>query len=341
MLVNCSAGNFLRRVAIAFVGLFAAATLHAASTDDQLPAYRPNAFMLPPVARYLAADGLVQVVGYNDMSDMLNALALIFTKAHPGVRFAWDLKGTRFAPAALASGASAFAPMGAEFTPGQRAEFRAATGVEPIAIRVAHASLDAKALSGPLAIFVHADNPLAALALGDVARVFTGEVLRWGELGLEGAWADHPIHLYGVDAERVLALYLREKALGGKALAKSMRGFPQSADVVRQVADDKWGIGFAAAIRSSAGVRALALAAHQGGKAVAPTPQAIMSGTYPLDRFLLIHLRRPIPPVAREFLRLVLSREGQAAIAAAPQGYLPLSAREAAIELAKLDERNE
>ena len=328
----------MRRIAIAFAGLFAAATLHAASVEDQLPTYRPNALTLPSVARYLAADGAVQVVGYNDMSDMLNALAQIFIKSHPGVRFAWDLKGTRFAPAALASGASAFAPMGAEFTPGQQAEFRAATGVEPIAIRVAHASLDAKALSGPLAIFVHADNPLAALTLNEVARVFTGEVARWGELGLGGAWADQPIHPYGLAAERVLALYLREKALGEKAIAKSMRGFAQSTDVVTQVADDKWGIGFAAAMRSSPGVRALALAAHEGGKAVAPTPEAIMSGAYPLDRFLLIHLRRPIPPVAREFLRLVLSREGQAAIAATPQGYLPLSAREAAIELAKLAE---
>jgi phosphate transport system substrate-binding protein len=41
--------------------------------------------------------------------------------------------------------------------------------------------------------------------------------------------------------------------------------------------------------------------------------------------------------VAREFLRLMLSREGQAAIAASPQRYLPLSAREAALERAKLD----
>ena len=56
-----------------------------------------------------------------------------------------------------------------------------------------------------------------------------------------------------------------------------------------------------------------------------------------LDRFLLVYVRAPLAPVAREFLRLMLSREGQAAIAASPQRYLPLSAREAALERAKLD----
>ena len=129
---------------------FGAATLHAASLDDVLPQYQPRVITLPKAAAYLTPDGAVKVVGYNDMREMLEAMTPIFTKVHPGIRFEWDLKGTRFAPAALAAGVSAFAPMGAEFTPSQLADFRRVTGEEPLAVRVAHASVDLRALSGPL-----------------------------------------------------------------------------------------------------------------------------------------------------------------------------------------------
>ena len=329
--------NHLCNILTGLVLSVSAVTLHAASVDNVLPRYEAHAIALPKSAGYLGTNGAVKVVGYNDMREMLETMTPIFSRAHPGIRFEWDLKGTRFAPAALAAGTSAFAPMGAEFTRSQLADFRRATGAEPLAIRVAHASVNPQALSGPLGIFVHSDNPLTSLTLAQVARVFTGEAVRWGDLGLTGAWADRPIRTYGVERDRVLAQVLQEKALDGREFAKEMRGFPQSADVVKKIGEDASGIGFAAAMRTFAGVRPLAIAAQEGEQAVAPTAASIMAGTYPLDRFLLIYVRRPIPPVAREFLRLVLSSEGQAAIASASQGYLPLRPKEAAAERAKLD----
>ena len=54
-----------------------------------------------------------------------------------------------------------------------------------------------------------------------------------------------------------------------------------------------------------------------------------------IDRFLLIYAARPITPLVHEFLRLVLSREGQSAVAATPQRYIPLSASDAAGELSR------
>ena len=317
--------------------LIGAGTLQAANPDNVLPHYQPRAIAVPKTAGYLNGEGAVRISGYNDMREMLEALGRIFIAAHPGIRFEWDLKGTRFAPAALAAGTSAFAPMGAEFTLAQLTDFRQKTGEEPLAIRVAHASINPQALSGPLGIFVHRDNPLSALTLSQVARIFTGEATRWGDVGLKGVWAERPIRAYGVERDRVLAQFLKEKVLAGREFAAQMQGFPQSADVVKNISEDLSGIGFAAAMRALPGVRALALAARDGEEAVAPTTERIMAGAYPLDRYLLIYVRRPIPPVAREFLRLVLSGEGQTAIAGASQGYLPLAPSVAAAERAKLD----
>jgi len=292
---------------------------------------------IPKSAPFVTADGAIAVVGYNDMREMLEAIGAIFTAAHPNVRFAFDLRGTRFAPAALAAGTSAFAPMGGEFTPPQLDEYRAAVGDEPLAFRVAHASVNPRALSGPLGIFVHRDNPLVSLSLPQAGRAFGGQAARWGDLGATGTWTDRPIHIYGLKADTVLGIFAQKRVLEGRPFGPRFAGFPQSVDVVERVSSDSSGIGFAAANRGTPSVRALALSATAKDTPLAPTAKNVASGRYPLDRFLLIYARRPLTQIAREFVRLVLSPQGQAAVAASPQEYIPLSPTELAAERAKLD----
>src|SRR5262249_25946327 len=157
---------------------------------------------------------------------------------HPGIRFKLVLPGTRFAPEALAKGDSAFAPMGAEFTPAQLAAYRAIRGPDPVAFRIAHASLDPKALSGPLAVFVHRDNPLRSLTLKQVARIFAGEARRWGDVGVQGAWSARPIAPIGLADGTALSYAFGELAMRGRAIDARVRGVPQSADVVRLIGED-------------------------------------------------------------------------------------------------------
>lgn len=322
---------------LAYAALAVATLAHGAEVDPALARYEPRAVELPRDAGYLAPDGVVTVVGYNDMRDMLEPLAARFTAAHPGIRLKLVLPGTRFAPEALAKGESALAPMGAEFTPPQLAAYRALQREDPVAFRVAHASLDARALSGPLAVFVHRDNPLASLTLEQVARVFAGEARRWGDLGVEGPWAQRPITSYGMSAGTALAYAFKDMAMGERSIGSQMQGLPQSADVVQRVSQDPNAIGFAAAMRATGAARVLPLAARAGAEPVVPTEESLVAGRYPLDRYLLIYVPRPVPPVAREFLRLILSREGQSAVAATPQKYLPLCAQDAANEMGRLE----
>jgi phosphate transport system substrate-binding protein len=317
--------------------LASALLLVAGGASQAHPGNEPREIEIPKSAGFVTVEGAIAVVGYNDMREILEAVAALFTAAHPKVRFAFDLRGTRYAPAALAAGTSAFAPMGGDFTPQQLDDYRAATGSEPLSFRVAHASVNPRALSGPLGIFVHRDNPLVSLTVVQVARAFGGQAGRWGDLGATGAWANRPIHLYGLKPDTVLGIFAQKKVLEGRAFGKQLAGFPQSVDVVEKVSIDSSGVGFAAANRGSPAVRALALSTETEGTPLAPTAENIASGRYPLDRFLLIYARRPLIQVAREFVRLVLSPEGQAAVAASPQGYIPLSSAELAPERAKLD----
>ncbi|MHB8813246.1 MAG: PstS family phosphate ABC transporter substrate-binding protein [Steroidobacteraceae bacterium] len=294
-------------------------------------------------APYLTANGAISIVGYNDMQEMLESLDGLFRRAHPGVRFALTLKGTRTAPAALAAGRSLLAPMGAEFQPDQLAAYRQVAGSDPIGFRIAHDSIDPQARSGPLVVLVPAANPLPQLTLAQLERVFTarGRGLRWGQLGLSGDLANRPIHLYGLAATTPLGRFMRQHALAGRPFDKRFIGLAESAEVVREVGDDPIGIGFAAINHAAPAVRMVPLSRREGERSYRATPADLRAGRYPLDRHLLIYVRIPpggrLDPIARDYLRLALSPQGQRAIASGHLGYLPLSSAEAAAERAKLE----
>jgi phosphate transport system substrate-binding protein len=172
-------------------------------------------------------------------------------------------------------------------------------------------------------------NPLASLTLAQVAALFAadGRAHTWGDLGLKGAWAQRPIHRFGLRRETPLATELGAKAFPSRGQAAEVAVFGHSTEVVAAVANDPLAIGFASLNAATAGVRILPLA-QPGHRPVAPTPATLRSGAYPLDRTLVIYARRPLDPFVRAYLEIVLSCEGQAAVAKDPLGYIPLTPAE-------------
>lgn len=322
---------------LGIAGLFllvASAVSGAGAVDRKFPSYQPEA---QPALTTPHAPAEWLIFGYNDMRELLEPLVERFALTHGGQRPGLELPGTRFAPAALSSGKAAIAPMGAELTPTQRQAYRKEVGDDPIEVKVAHASLDPRALSGPLGVFVHAGNPITFLTLDQLAQIFSGTVTRWRDLGAIGPWADLPVHAYGVQRGSPLAYSMLNATHADAVLfGTSVTGLPQSAEVVSTVANDPMGIGYAAAMRSTPQVRMVPVAPHSGETALLPGGQSDTAGQYPLDRFLYIYARRPLTAFARDFLTLMLSREGQEAVIATPQHYIALSAGEATVERAKL-----
>ena len=295
----------------------------------QAPAFAEAMSKPPPLepsagAAYRRSDGAIALVGYNDMQEMLVALTARYTEQHPTLHFALELKGTRTGPPALAAGTAALAPMGAEFSPREITDYRRVTGGEPVAIRIAHASLDPRALSGPLAILVHRSHPLAALTLSEVADIFSGKNRALGLI---------PI---GLKPETALGLYFKKKVLGESDFASDFVALGQSRDVVKWVEEHPSAIGFAAAVRASDKVKILALAAGAGAPIIELNPENLIAGQYPLDRHLLMYARVPLEPWVRDFLGFILSIEGQRIIATGQLGYLPLGATEVKSERAQL-----
>jgi phosphate transport system substrate-binding protein len=315
--------------------------------DPSLPRYAPRSVTPPKDAHYLLRDGSIRIVGYNDMGGIFENLNALFVSAHSDFKFTMQLKGTATAAPALTHGVSAFAPMGAKFSALELAAYRSVMGHDPISFRVAHCSLNPQAKSAPVGIYLNRANPLDKLTVEQIARIFTacspgGDIARWGQLGLTGEWARRAIHPYGIAEEAAagLARVMLDK-MGGRPFTPGYNAFLQSVDVVKRVGEDAAGVGFASGNLIAPEVKLVALAEKEGGDYSHLTVENVVAGKYPLDRYLLIYVRRlpgePLDPFVKEYLRLVYSKEGQRAIAAAAPGYLPLNAREVAAELARLE----
>ena len=71
------------------------------------------------------------------------------------------------------------------------------------------------------------------------------------------------------------------------------------------------------------------IARTEGGDFFEATPENSVAGNYPLARFLYVYINKapntPLPPLEREFLKLVLSQSGQNVVL--KDGYIPLPAR--------------
>ena len=192
------------------------------------------------------------------------------------------------------------------------------------------------------------------------ARGARENIRTWGQLGLTGEWADKPIHLYGYDLSAnsfCLALQrlafgggdkwnpnLREFALNEVGLLYSAGPRPrQGCDLIMDaLAQDPYGISYTAIQcgRRNTQVKPLALAASDGGPYIEPTKENFQNRTYPLVESIYVYINRapgkPVEPKLKEFLRYILSRQGQRDVAQ-DNGYLPLTVDVVREQLKKLE----
>jgi phosphate transport system substrate-binding protein len=105
------------------------------------------------------------------------------------------------------------------------------------------------------------------------------------------------------------------------------------------VTEDLTGIGYSGIGYKTSGVKTVALAPKDGAPYAGTDPETVLSGGYPLARFLYVYVNKkpnePVDPLIREFLKFVLSRAGQEVVL--KDGYLPISAAVVGAELEKLD----
>jgi phosphate transport system substrate-binding protein len=113
---------------------------------------------------------------------------------------------------------------------------------------------------------------------------------------------------------------------------------PGSASVVQGVTEDRYGIGYSGIGYRTSGVKLVPLSETATSPVSDGSYADVQNGKYPLWRFLYIYINkapgRPLDPLVSEFVKLMFSKEGQEAVV--KDGYMPLPAKLAQAELAKI-----
>ncbi len=293
--------------------LAAGSAVAQVEVDPALPEYTPVS----------GISGNLSSIGSDTLNNLMTLWAEEFQGFYPNVNIQIQGAGTSTAPPAMAEGTANFGPMSRMPRESEQQAFEERHGYPMTVIGV---GIDT------IAVFVNRDNPIEGLTIEQVDAIFSAtrrcggaqDITRWGQVGLTGAWANRDITLYSRNAVSGTYGYFRQHALCDGDFKDSINEQPGSSSVVQGVAESLNGIGYSGIGYATSGVRAIAV----GNPPVEPSGETAADGSYPLARFLYVavnkHPNRELNPLEREFMRMVLSRQGQEVVVR--DGYIPLPA---------------
>ncbi len=331
---------------------------------DALPAYKPQQVVTGTIREWGS--------NYFQHGSLNKYWEEGFKKYHPDVKFDYHLETTGAAIPALTFGMADIAPS-RHMTSNEALLFQRFHNSLPLEIPVVTGSLNVAGWSYALAIVVNKDNPIAKLSVEQLDGIFGAErdgafetitwntalargpeknIRTWGQLGLTGEWADKPINVHGYNLRYNIPRTFEHHVFqdGAKwnerlheyANYKNKDGTTEleAMQVQTAVGNDKYSIGYSSVGFMTPQTKALAVAARGSKDYVELNLTTLQSHKYPLYDQVYFYLKREpgkqLDPKTKEFVRYVLSREGQEAVARDGK-YLPLPAETVRELLKKLD----
>ena len=322
-----------RKILATTLGFFATALISqsaisaAVEVDQNLPTYHKAS----------GVSGNFTSIGSDTLNNLMTLWAEEYKRTYPNVNIQIQGAGSSTAPPALIEGTSNFGPMSRKMNAKEIEAFDKKHGYKPTAVPVAIDSL---------AVFVNKDNPVKGMSIAQVDAIFSptrkcggpADITKWGQIGMTGEWADRAIALYGRNSVSGTYGYFKEHAMCKGDFKKNVAEQPGSASVVQSVTGQINAIGYSGIGYKTSGVRAVPLAKKEGMAYVEADPSHAIDGSYPLARVLYVYVNKkpnkPLPPLEREFFKLVLSKQGQTVVI--KDGFVPMPAKMAADALAEI-----
>lgn len=331
---------------------------------------------LPSYVPRRQVSGTLRIWGSNYLKDgpLGEYWRTAFAKYQPGVKIEYNLPTAGIAIPALAAKVADLG-VGRPATLMDRLTFEQVFKYEPTEFTAATGSYDVYGWSPAFIIVVHKDNPLTQISMKQLNGVFgtarlggyDGSVWRtdypyrrgpeenvrtWGQLGLTGEWADKPIRPCGQTPRANIQVVFSNLVLrGSEQWVEGYRAYanhatpdgkinPWSTQVRHVVESDPYALCIASPLTLSPGMKELAVQSFGGGPYVQRTLETVRTRTYPLYNEVFFYANKapgkPLDPKVEEFLRFVLSREGQEQVQR--EGcYLPLTGDVVKAQLEKLN----
>ena len=312
--------------AMTFVAAGVSAVSAVAAVDPALPSY----------SKVSGVSGNLSSVGSDSLANLMTLWAEEFKKNYPNVNIQIQAAGSSTAPPAMTEGTANMGPMSRPMKDSEIQAFEEKYGYKPTAVPVA---IDA------LAVFVHKDNPIQSLSIEQVDAIFSStrlcggekDITTWGDLGLSGEWAAKPLQLFGRNSVSGTYGYFKEEALCKGDFKANVNEQPGSASVVQSISSTLNAIGYSGIGYRTSSVRAVPLS-KKGGEAFEASEENALAGKFPLSRFFYVYVNKapnkPLSPLDAEFIKLMLSKQGQEVVM--KDGYIPLPSKVAEKTLKEL-----
>jgi len=242
-------------------------------------------------------------------SDTMVILVQRWTELYPtkNVSFQVTGGGSGTGIAALINGTTDICASSRPMKPAEIAQMKEKFGRVPVEIRVARDGIS---------IYVHKDNPISKITLKQLKEIFSGKIKNWKQLG----GADHSIILYSRENNSGTYEFFKEHVLSKKDFASTAQHMPGTSAVVGAVAMDRWGIGYGGAAYT-VGVKEVPVALDENNTYYFPKEENILSGKYPISRFLFFYIKDKPQGQMKEFIDWVIGKGGQKVVN--DVGYFP------------------
>jgi len=284
-----------------------------------------------------------------------------FRKYQPGAHIAFHMKTTIAAVPALVFGVADIG-VGRKITFAEQLLYERYTGGDPLTLTAATGSYNVTGWQPGYGIVVSQDNPLTCLSMQQLDGIFGAErtggwegtswhpewargpqenLRTWGQLGLTGDWARQPINPYGLNLRYHQAAEMSDLILkGSDKWNERLRIYANyvakngalGRDLKADLAKDRFGLAWIAAPTDKLPpqLKVLAVSDRTGGQCIPYTMETIRERTYPLFSQIYMFANHgrdgSVKPLVREFLRYVVSRQGQEEVERDGK-YLPLTAQ--------------
>jgi phosphate transport system substrate-binding protein len=274
----------------------------------------------PIIPDYKAVKGVSGRLAFVGSDTTMNNLVSLwckgFVESNPDVQPEIVGRGAITGPGALTAGTVQFAPMSRPMKPIEVDSFKKKHGHAPTGLTTSFEML---------AVCVHKDNPIKGLTLKQVDAIFSRvrkggypkPINTWGDAGLQGEWMNKPIVRYGRNSASTSYGFFKEYALFHGDFRDDLKQQPRHSATAEKLAGDRFGIGYCIAF-TTAGTRAVSLAADDKSDLVAAEPEQARAGKYPLARKLYLYVNhdsaKKLDPLRAEFIRFVFSKQGQEAV---------------------------
>ena len=252
----------MKRVISAVLCLMLALSLAACGSTNEAPA--TTAAPAAPAAEAPAAPaadakltGTVSTDGSTSMEKVIGALGEAFTEANGNVNFTYN-------PTGSGSGIQAVQEGRCDIGLSSRAlkDEEKASGLTETVL----------AYDG-IAVIVNPENPVEDLTLEDIAKIYTGEITNWSEVGGN----DAEIVLIGREAGSGTRSGF-EEIVEVKDLCQYRQELSSTGDVITTVAQNPGAIGYASLASVKDSVKAVKVSG------VTPSEETVKDGTYAIQR---------------------------------------------------------